>query len=289
MATLAFCGLGQMGAPMARRLLETGHELLVWNRTEERTRPLVEAGARAAGTPADAAAGADAAITMLTDPGAVREVVLGAGGLAEGLGEGAALIEMSTIGPDAVREIAEGLPDGVEMIDAPVLGTVPHAEEGTLQLFVGGPAPLVERWAPLLEAMGTPRHLGDLGAGAAMKLVVNSTLGALMTALGEALALADALGIEEDEALDVLEGSSIGTTARSKRERIVAGRYPPNFKLSLAAKDLELVREAAVRLEVDLPLAEAALARLEAARDAGLGDLDYSAVVPHIRGRPATG
>lgn len=289
MTTIAFCGLGQMGAPMARRLLEARHDLVVWNRSEERTRALVEAGAEAARTPAEAAAGAEAAITMLADPDAVREVVLGDQGLAKGLRDGAALIEMSTIGPDAVWEIGEGLPDGVGMLDAPVLGTVPHAEEGTLQLFVGGPAALVERWAPVLAAMGTPRHLGDLGAGAAMKLVVNSTLGALMTALGEALALADALGVNEDQALDVLEGSAIGVTTRSKRERIASGRYPPNFRLALAAKDLELVRDAAARAGVDLPLAEAALGRIGAARDAGLGDLDYSAVVPHIRGRPATG
>jgi len=289
MTTIAFCGLGQMGAPMARRLLEAGHDLVVWNRSEERTRALVEAGAEAVRTPAEAAAGAEAAITMLADPGAVREVVLGDQGLAKGLRDGAALIEMSTIGPDAVWEIGEGLPDGVGMLDAPVLGTVPHAEEGTLQLFVGGHAALVERWAPVLAAMGTPRHLGDLGAGAAMKLVVNSTLGALMTALGEALALADALGVDEDQALDVLEGSAIGVTTRSKRERIASGRYPPNFRLALAAKDLELVRDAAARAGVDLPLAEAALGRIGAARDAGLGDLDYSAVIPHIRGRPATG
>lgn len=289
MATLAFCGLGQMGAPMARRLLEAGHDLVVWNRSEERVRPLVEAGAEAARSPAEAAAGAEAAITMLADPGAVREVVLGDHGLAEGLREGTVLIEMSTIGPEPVREIAETLPEGVDMLDAPVLGSVPQAEEGTLEVFVGGPAALVERWGPVLEAMGTPRHLGDLGAGAAMKLVVNSTLGALMAALGEALALADALGVDESQALDVLEGSALGVTTRSKRERITSGRYPPNFRLALAAKDLELVRDAASRAGVDLPLAGVALAHNEAARDAGLGDLDYSALVPHIRGRPATG
>ena len=289
MAALAFCGLGQMGAPMARRLLEAGHELVVWNRSEERVRPLVEAGAEAARSPAEAAAGAEAAITMLADPGAVRGVVLGDHGLAEGLREGTVLIEMSTIGPEPVREIAETLPEGVDMLDAPVLGSVPQAEEGTLEVFVGGPAALVERWGPVLEAMGTPRHLGDLGAGAAMKLVVNSTLGALMAALGEALALADALGVDESQALDVLEGSALGVTTRSKRERITSGRYPPNFRLALAAKDLELVRDAASRAGVDLPLAGVALAHNEAARDAGLGDLDYSALVPHIRGRPATG
>ncbi|HEX6207000.1 MAG TPA: NAD(P)-dependent oxidoreductase [Actinomycetota bacterium] len=289
MAVLAFCGLGHMGAPMARRLLQAGHEVAVWNRTEEKARPLVEAGARAAASPADAAEGAEAAFTMLADPGAVREVVLGTGGLAESLRGDATLIEMSTIGIRAVREIAEALPEGVAVLDTPVLGSVAQAEEGTLRIFVGGPSDLVDRWAPTLRAMGTPQRFGDLGAGAAMKLVVNSTLGALMAGLGEALALADALGVDEEAALDVLEGSPIGATTRSKRDKIASGRYPPNFRLGLAAKDLRLVVEEAVEAGARLPVAEAVLARLEAARDAGLGGLDYSAVIPHVRGRPATG
>lgn len=274
---------------MARRLLEAGHDLAVWNRNEHKAKPLVAAGARATGSPAEAAEDAEAAFTMLADPSAVRDVVLGSGGLAEGLGPGSALIEMSTIGPGAVRELAEELPAGVGMLDAPVLGSVAQAEDGTLGIFVGGSADLVERWTPVLEAMGSPRHLGELGAGAAMKLVVNSTLGALMAGLGEALVLADALGVDEDAALDVLEGSPIGATTRSKRDKIASGRYPPNFQLGLAAKDLRLVVEAAGEAGVALPVAEAVLGRMEAARDAGLAGLDYSAVIPHIRGRPATG
>lgn len=288
MARVAFCGLGQMGTPMARRLLEAGHDLTVWNRTEARAAPLVAAGAATASTPAEAAAEADVAITMLANPTALDEVALGPTGLAGGLRPGAVLIDMSTVGPDSVRWVAERLPDGVGAIDAPVLGSIPAATEGTLKLFVGGDEVLVERWAPLLGTFGTIYRFGPLGSGAAMKLVANSTLGALMTGLAEALALADAFGLDESTVLDVLSDSPIGVTARGKRPLIESGVYPPNFKLALARKDLELVAEAAERLGLDLPLARAGRALYQAAAEAGLGDRDYSAAIAHLRGRPAT-
>ncbi|HEX2118957.1 MAG TPA: NAD(P)-dependent oxidoreductase, partial [Acidimicrobiales bacterium] len=197
MTTIAFCGLGRMGGPMAGRLVDAGHDVAVWNRTASRAAPLVERGARLAGSPAAAAQGADVAFTMLADPGAVERVVLGPDGLAGSLGPGATLVEMSTIGRDAVRALAARLPQGVDMLDAPVLGSVPAATEGTLKVFVGGDDGVFERCRPVLEAIGTPRHLGPLGAGAAMKLVANSTLGALMCGLAEALALADALDLDQ--------------------------------------------------------------------------------------------
>ncbi|MDQ4068516.1 MAG: NAD-binding protein, partial [Actinomycetota bacterium] len=177
--------------------------------------------------------------------------------------------------------------DAVDLLDAPVLGSVPQATEGTLKIFVGGYEAVFERWRPVLEVMGTPRHMGPLGAGAAMKLVANSTLGALMCGLAEALALADALGLEEHAVLDILAESPIGATTRSKRKLIESGEYPANFKLALAAKDLRLVAEAAGQAGLELRLAPGARAWLEQADAAGLGDLDYSAVIAAVRGRPA--
>ena len=287
MATVAFCGLGQMGEPMAARLLDAGHDLVVWNRTPERARALVDRGARQAGSPAEAARSAEVAVTMVATPAALEEVVFGEQGLATGLGDGNALVEMSTVGPDAVRGLAPRLPPGVEVLDAPVLGSVRQAEEGSLQVFVGGSQAGFERWGPLLEAMGRPVHLGPLGAGAAMKLVANSVLGSLMATLGEALALADALGLDQGSVLDVLVGSPIGATAKSKRSHVEAASYPPNFKLSLAVKDLRLVTEAAEKAGLGLPVAAAAQTWLEGAEEAGLGQLDYSAVIAHVRGAQA--
>jgi 3-hydroxyisobutyrate dehydrogenase-like beta-hydroxyacid dehydrogenase len=287
MTTVAWIGLGQMGLPMASRFLDAGHELVVWNRTAERSEPLVERGARQGGSPAEAASSAEVAITMVTDPDALEEVIFGDEGLAAGLRPGSTLVDMSTVGPATVRGVADRLPDGVAVVDAPVLGSVPQAEDGSLAVFVGASPEAFEKVRPLLEVLGSPRRLGPLGAGAAMKLVANSTLGTLMTGLGEALALADALDLPEDVVLDVLAESPIGITVRSKRSRIESEEYAPSFKLALAVKDVRLVAEAARSLGVPHEVASAALAHLEKAGTGGLGELDYSAVVAHLRGRPA--
>ena len=280
---IAFCGLGRMGVPMAARLLDAGHELRAWNRTPGKAGSLLDAGATEAASPAEAAAGAEVVVTMLADPAAVEDVVSSAS-----MQAGTTLVEMSTIGPDAVRSLAGRLPEGVDVLDAPVLGSIPQATEGTLKIFVGGDAEVFERHRPVLEAMGTPRHLGPLGAGAAMKLVANSTLGALMTGLAEALALADGLGLDESDVLDILSESPIGVTAKGKRPLIESGVYTPNFTLGLAAKDLRLVTEAAEAAGVELRVAAAARSWLERADEHGLGDLDYSAVIAEVRGRPAS-
>jgi 3-hydroxyisobutyrate dehydrogenase-like beta-hydroxyacid dehydrogenase len=289
MTRIAFIGLGQMGEPMAARLLGAGHDLSVWNRTPEKADRLVEKGARLAASPEDASRGAEATITMIAGPEALEEVALGPDGVVHGLAEGSALIEMSTVGPEAVRSLAGRLPGGVELLDAPVLGSVPQATDGSLKIFVGGTDAGFERWRAVLEAFGRPMHVGPLGAGASMKLVANSTLGALMSGLGEALSLAEGLGLETSDVLDVLADSAIGVTVRSKRELIETGVYPPRFKLSLAAKDLRLVTEAGESADRDLRVARAARSWLEEADRANLSELDYSAVTARIRGVDAVG
>jgi len=289
MTYIAFCGLGRMGAPMASRLLAAGHDITAWNRTPGRADDLVERGAREADSPADAADGAEVVVTMLADPDAVDDVLFGDDGVARGLSPGTTVVEMSTIGAGAVRDIADRLPDEVGLLDAPVLGSVPQATDGSLKIFVGGDRATFERCRTLLEVLGTPVHLGASGAGASMKLVANSTLGALMCGLAEALALADGLDLDQAAVLDVLAESPIGVTVRSKRRLIESGAYDPNFTLTLAAKDMGLVMNAADEAGVPLRLVPAARAWLEEADEAGLGDLDYSAVVAHARGRHASG
>src|SRR6266508_1779731 len=164
MAKLAFCGLGSMGAPMATRLVEAGNDVTVWNRTPGKAAPVLERGARLASTPAEAAEGAEAAITMVSTPEALEEVVFGERGLAQGLEPGTVLIEMSTVGPETVRRVAARLPEGVGVIDAPVLGSLPQARDGIRRIFAGGPKEACDRWLPVLQPMGTPRRVGPLGA-----------------------------------------------------------------------------------------------------------------------------
>jgi 3-hydroxyisobutyrate dehydrogenase-like beta-hydroxyacid dehydrogenase len=282
MARIAFLGLGQMGAPMAARLLQAGHDLAIWDRTPTRAAPLVESGAVAAASPAAAADGVDYAITMLATPDALRQVVLGQNGLAAALHPGQVLIDMSTVGPEAVHAAAAGLQPGVAAVDAPVRGSVPQANAGQLDIFVGASDEDFERVRPILETLGSLIHTGGLGSGAAMKLVANLALGAAIATLGEALALGEAQGLERSLVLDVLGNSPIGPTVRAKRANIEADDYPPSFKLGLADKDLGLVTDTAARLGWDLKVARAARAWLDGAMQQGASELDYAAVVRTI-------
>ena len=287
MAKIAFLGLGQMGTPMASRLLEAGHDVTVWNRTPERSAPLGEQGAVVASTPAEAGAGVDFATTMLATPDALQQVVFGAEGLARALGPGQTLVDMSTVGPDAVKAIRDRLPDGVSMVDAPVRGSVSEATEGRLVVYVRAADVDFDRVRPILQVLGELRHVGGPGSGAAIKLVVNSTLGASIAAFGEALALGKALGLERDTLLDALEETTIGSVARSKRESVESGRYPARFQLGLMAKDMGLVAHAADEGGRDLKVARAAQAWFEEATQQGDAALDYSAVVATILGEDA--
>jgi 3-hydroxyisobutyrate dehydrogenase-like beta-hydroxyacid dehydrogenase len=282
MAKLAFLGLGLMGTPMATRLLHAGHDITVWNRTIEKTRPLADQGASVATTPAQAAAGVDAAITMVTDPAALEQIVFGEAGLAAALAPGQLLIDMSTVGPDTVRSVAARLPDGVTIVDAPVRGSVPQATAGQLAVFVGADASNFRRVAPVLAPLGHVHRAGGPGAGAAAKVVVNTTLGAAMAAFGEALALGDVLGLDRSVVLDLLADSPIASTVAGKRANVESDHYPATFKLSLALKDLSLAADVADRAGHHLDVTSAVRDWLQRAAGAGLGDLDFSAVITTI-------
>ncbi|WP_041843427.1 NAD(P)-dependent oxidoreductase [Actinoplanes friuliensis] len=244
MTQIAVLGTGRMGAAITRRLLSRGHEVTVWNRTEERMKPLVAAGAKAASAPADV--DADVVITMLTDAAAVRDVVA-----ATSLRPGTVLVEMSTIGPEAVRELR--VPEGVDLVDAPVLGSVGAAEAGQLNILAGG---AVDHARPVLEALGEVHDCGPLGSGAALKLVANTALGTGLAALAETVAVARAANVDIDTALSVLAHGALGGAVRRAQQPDAA------FPISLAVKDLDL----ALGL-VSSPFVEAAAAVLRAAPD----------------------
>jgi 3-hydroxyisobutyrate dehydrogenase/2-hydroxy-3-oxopropionate reductase len=273
-----------MGSRIARRLLGADHELVVWNRTAEKADELVQLGAVRAESPADAARGAEAVITMLANPEALRAVVEGADGLAAGSGD-ATVIEMSTVGPSAVIWLRSALPRETPLVDAPVLGSLSEVESGSLRIFIGGPDELAQRWMPLLSALGEPIHVGPLGSGAAAKLVANTTLLGTIGVLGEALALAQGLGLARDKAFEVLSATPIAAQAERRREAVESGDYPARFSLSLARKDAELIAEAAAEAGVELRIAEAARSWVAEAEEAGWGDRDYSAVLARILSR----
>ena len=280
MADVAVVGLGAMGSRIAGRLLETGHEVAVWNRTAAKAAALVARGARQAATPAEAALRADVVITMVTDARALAAVTEGGAGVADGVGD-ATVVEMSTVGPAAVARLRAVLPPTVGLLDAPVLGSVTEAESGSLSIFVGGPEPLAERWIPLLSELGRPIYAGPLGSGAGAKLVANAALFGTVALLGEAVALARGLGLAHERTFDVLARTPLAGQAERRRPAIESGDHPRRFALALA-RDAGLIAEAAQTAGVDARVLAAAGSWISDAADAGLGDSDYTAVLRRI-------
>jgi len=267
-AKVAVVGLGGMGSRIAQRLIDAGHELTVWNRTAAKAEVL---GVPIAATPAEAAARSEVVITMVAGPPALGAVTEGPDGVAAGAG-GATVIEMSTVGPAAIERLSSQVS---ELLDAPVLGSLSEAEAGTLSIFVGGERKLFERHRALLEALGNPLYVGPTGSGAAAKLVANSTLFNVIGAIGEALALAEALGLSRDAAFDVLGRTALADQAERRRPALESGEFPPRFPLRLARKDADLLAETGL----DLRLTMAAGSWLA---EAGDGEQDYSAVLERI-------
>ena len=286
---VAFLGLGRMGAPMAAHVLRAGHDLAVWNRTPGRAAALVEGGAREAASVAEAVRDAEVAVTMLFGPDAVRDVV---GQVAEAMPAGGLVVESSTIGPAAARDLAAALHErGLRFVDAPVAGSVGPATEGTLGVLAGGSREDYAAAEPLLHLWGDPakvRHLGPVGSGAAMKLVVNLTLGVAMGGIGEALRLAGDLGLDRSAALDVVALGPLGASVATKRAMLESGDFQPvGFSLDLMAKDLGLALDAA---DDDLALTRAAYAAARDAIGAGHAVDDYAALAGYVgyEGRPDT-
>jgi 3-hydroxyisobutyrate dehydrogenase-like beta-hydroxyacid dehydrogenase len=287
MATIGVVGLGAMGSRIARRLANAGHDLVVWNRDRSKAEPLAIAGALVGETPADVARRVEALITMVADPRALVDVTEGPDGAVAGVGEGATLIQMSTVGPEATARLASLLP-AEALLDSPVLGSVSEAEAGTLSIFVGGQSDLTERWRPLLSTLGTVLRVGGAGAGTAAKLVANTTLVGVVGVLGEALAVGDALGLSRTASFAVLGKTPLAEQAERRRPAIESDDYAPRFALYLARKDADLIVAAAEQAGLEVRVAKAARDWLAEAEDAGLGGADYSAVLARMLDRSRT-
>jgi len=246
-----------MGAPMARRLIEAGHEVTVHNRTRERERPLADAGAARAATPRQAAEGAEVVVTIVGDSPDVRDVVLGPDGVADGLAEGTIVIDMSTISPDVTREIAGALRRrGIHMLDAPCSGGSEGAANGTLSIMIGGDEEVLERARPVLSVLGTTlTRVGSVGAGQLCKAVNQVVIAGTYAAVAEGLSFAMRSGIDADAALQALSGGAAGSWGLTNRgPNMLRGDYPLGFRTRLHRKDLGIALDAARARGVPLPL-----------------------------------
>ena len=269
--TVAILGAGgTMGLPMARHIAGAGMEVRAWNRTREKAEPLADDGIHVAETAADAAAGADILLTILSDAEAVDAAMRGDDGALAGVEAEATWLQMSTIGIEGTERCATlaGQHDLV-LVDAPVVGTKKPAEEGKLTVLASGPEDVRARCEPIFDAVGQKMFwLGEAGTGTRMKLVINSWILTLVEGLAETIAFAEGIDIDPAQFLEVISGGPTDTAyAQLKGKMMIEGSFEPSFKLGLAAKDAGLVLEAMERHGLDLPLLETIKEQLEEAAE----------------------
>jgi len=257
---IGFIGLGIMGGAMAMNLLRVGFPLTVWNRTAEKMRPLLEAGAKPAKSPKEVAKESDIVIDMVTDSKDVLEVLIGEEGVISGARPGTMVVDMSTISPIVTREIAKKLGEkGIRMLDAPVSGGDIGARNATLSIMVGGDAEAYEECLPVFQAMGkTISYIGGHGDGQICKAVNQILVGANVLGVAEALMFASKAGVDLDKVLAAVSGGAAGSWQLANNgPKMLKGDYAPGFKVKDYIKDLRIIMETAA--ETKTPLVETAV------------------------------
>ncbi len=278
---VAVIGLGTMGAPMAGHLLAAGHEVTVHNRTRSREEPLAEAGARRAESPAAAAAHAEAVLTCVSDTPDLEHILLGPGGVAEGLAAGGVIVDCSTVSPAATAQLAATLRErGIGLVDAPVSGGSEGAQKGTLTIFCGGTDADVATVTPILEAIGSRiTHLGASGAGQVAKAVNQVMIAGTYASVGEGIALAEAAGLPLPALVEALSGGAAASWVLQNRAgNMIADSYPLGFKLALHRKDLGIALDEAARAGLPMDVAALVAQQEDALMADGHGDEDVSAL-----------
>ncbi len=282
---VGFIGLGIMGKPMARNLMEAGYELVVYNRSREKADELAKEGATAAASPREVAEQSDVVVTMLPDSPEVREVVAGEDGVLEGIEEGSLLVDMSTISPVVTEELAaETEKKGARMLDAPVSGGEPGAVEGTLSIMVGGSEEDFERVRPIFDILGdTVVRVGGVGSGQVVKACNQIVVALVIEAVSEALVLGSKAGVEPAKIIEVLSGGLAGNKVmEAKKSFFLEHNFDPGFRIELHRKDLSIALSAAREYGVALPVTAIVDQMLEALVAQGSGDRDHSAILTLI-------
>jgi 3-hydroxyisobutyrate dehydrogenase len=283
---IAFLGVGQMGTPMASRLISAGFSVRVWNRSKERVKELVQRGAIEASTPAEATASADVVITMLPDGPTIEAVFGGAEGAFATLASGAVWLQMGTIGIDWTERLRKTATEArILFVDAPVSGSVSPASAGQLIILASGPDEAQSIAEPIFGVLGSHTFwLGGAGAGSRAKLVLNNWLVDLVEMVVETLKFSEALGLDPRVIVEIIADAPIGSPyAVTKARGMLDGDYSPNFALKLAVKDTLLALEAARSVGEELPITANLIAAWQRAVSDGAGDLDLSVVYRYAR------
>jgi len=286
--TVGFLGLGNMGALMAANLARAGFGLWVYNRTRAKAEALAaHTSALVASSPAQVASRCNVVLTMVADAAALHQLYFGPEGVIQHLSAGTFCIDMSTVGPQAVQELNNRLrPYQIRVLDAPVSGSLALARDAKLTIMVGGDPADLAVIRPVLEAMGSRIfHVGPLGAGAAMKLAVNSVIYGLNQAVAEGLVLAELSGVARDVAYELFENSAAAAPFVHYRKDAFLRQHevPVGFSLELANKDLGLIEDLASAVHARMPQSEINRKTIERAIKEGRGQQDVTAVAEHLR------
>lgn len=287
---IGFIGLGRMGQPMARNLVKAGLELVVWNRSTAPAQALAEElGVRVAESPADLANSVDLVVTMLADDQASVAVHQGVAGLFAG-GRAKWVVEMGTLSPQHLAELAQVAPKGMRVVDAPVSGATQAARDAQLLIMSGCEEAAATVLAPVFNALGKRTiYLGKFGAGAVMKLAVNSLIHGINQTLAEAMSLAEAAGIQAEAAFDVIEASAAAAPMLSYRRPLYLDEagHDVTFTVALARKDMQITAQLAQSLGTAMPQGQATLQELLAAEKDGYGARDMASILAYMRERKA--
>jgi 2-hydroxy-3-oxopropionate reductase len=279
--TVGFIGLGIMGRPMAKNLIKAGYKLVVYDKFAKFD-DLVALGAEGASSNKETASKSDLVITMLPNSPHVKEAILGPGGVIEGISAGKIVVDMSSIAPEASREVGEALKaKGAAFLDAPVSGGEPKAIDGTLAIMVGGDQKTFDAVKPALEKMGSSVTLvGDIGSGNVTKLANQIVVALNIAAVSEAFVLAAKAGVDPAKVFDAIKGGLAGSTVmNAKVPMILDGNFKPGFRIELHIKDLQNALDTAHHLNAPVPLTAVVMETLQALKVDGLETSDHSAIV----------
>jgi 3-hydroxyisobutyrate dehydrogenase-like beta-hydroxyacid dehydrogenase len=289
--SIGFIGLGHMGGNMAARFLAAGYAVYGAARGKDGSQHLIEDGLKWCDTPREVAESAGVLFTSLPDDAVLKEVAAGRHGVLAGLAAGAVWVDVSTVSPHTSRELArQARAGGAAMLDAPVSGSVPQVQAGTLTIMVGGDREVYSHVEPILRELGTPTHVGWNGQGLVLKLAINISLAVQMLAFAEGLLMAERAGIESELAIELMTASPIGSPMLKARAPLLLD-LPQEawFNIGLMQKDLVLALDAARKLHVPLPTAATADEMLTVARGLGYERRDLAAlfeVLDHLAGDP---
>jgi 2-hydroxy-3-oxopropionate reductase len=284
MMKIGFIGLGIMGKPMSRNLLKANYELVVMDKNSEATKELGTLGVKVASSPKEVATLSDVIITMLPNSPHVKDVVLGKNGIIEGATAGMTVIDMSSISPIVSREISAELDkNGINMLDAPVSGGEPKAIEGTLSVMVGGKKEIFDKYYELMKSMAASVvRVGEIGSGNIAKLCNQIIVAINMTAMSEALILAQKAGVSPELVYNAIRGGLAGSNLLDAKAPMIMNRnFKPGFRIDLHVKDLNNVLDTSHELGIPLPMSAAVMEIMQSLKADGLGNDDHCSIVKY--------